>query len=175
MKGLISKKQRRLIFAEEYIKDFNASAAARRAGYSVNDAGRKGHDLLKDPIVQERLHELTAEIRERHKIEVDDVIAELKKIAFSDMADYYEDDNSIKKVKQMEKNARHALAEYTVIETPTKKGPKITRRIKLHSKMDALDRLMRYLGGYEKDNNQKAAIQVVWKSNPKNESSDEFD
>src|SRR5690554_2068877 len=158
MKEIISRKERRLLFAEEYLKDFNASAAAKRAGYAVKDAGRRGHTLLQDPIVQARLEELTTEIRERNKIEVDDVIAELKKIAFSDMADFYDDDNDIKDVKKMEKNARHALSEYTVIQTPTKKGPKITKRIKLHSKMDALDRLMKYLGGYEKDNNQKTTF-----------------
>jgi len=37
------------LFIAEYLKDSNASAAARRAGYSERTAGAIGHELLKKP------------------------------------------------------------------------------------------------------------------------------
>lgn len=37
------------LFMAEYLKDSNASAAARRAGYSERTAGAIGHELLKKP------------------------------------------------------------------------------------------------------------------------------
>jgi len=39
-------------FIREYAIDKNASAAARRAGYSKKTAGAQGHDLLKKPEIQ---------------------------------------------------------------------------------------------------------------------------
>lgn len=42
-------------FVREYLKDFNATQAAIRAGYSQKTAGSQGFDLLKKPEIQARL------------------------------------------------------------------------------------------------------------------------
>lgn len=54
-------KQRR--FIEEYLKDFNATQAAIRAGYSEKTAGQIGYENLKKPeisdAIQERIDRMT--------------------------------------------------------------------------------------------------------------------
>lgn len=47
--------QRQTRFVAEYLVDGNASAAARRAGYSAKTAASQGHDLLKVPEISERI------------------------------------------------------------------------------------------------------------------------
>ncbi len=45
-------------FIEEYLKDFNATAAAKRAGYSERSAHQRGYELVHNP-------EVAATIKER--------------------------------------------------------------------------------------------------------------
>lgn len=94
---LRSPKQR--AFVEHYLQCWNASEAARRAGYSERTAGSQGHELLKKPEVQAaieaRLEELTLSSREvllrlsehaRASIEDFVVIDELSGEAYFDFA-----------------------------------------------------------------------------------------
>ena len=48
-------------FAREYLADLNASAAARRAGFSAKTAGRQAIALLTKPHVLARIQQLQAE------------------------------------------------------------------------------------------------------------------
>ena len=41
--------EKQKIFCREYVIDWNASRAAREAGYSENTAGEIGHENLKKP------------------------------------------------------------------------------------------------------------------------------
>lgn len=47
-------------FAREYTTDFNATAAAKRAGYASASAHVQGCDLLKHPLVRAEVDRLTA-------------------------------------------------------------------------------------------------------------------
>lgn len=49
-------------FVREYIVDKNASAAARRAGYSANTAGFIGYENLKKPQIAEAIREALEEL-----------------------------------------------------------------------------------------------------------------
>lgn len=49
-------------FCLEYVKDFNATRAARDAGYSAKTASAIGHTLLQDPAVAARVEDLTKRI-----------------------------------------------------------------------------------------------------------------
>lgn len=65
-------RQRR--FAVEYLVDFNATRAARRAGYSPRTAYSQGSRLLKIVEVQGALGEGTADMRERARVTQEDVL-----------------------------------------------------------------------------------------------------
>jgi len=55
----LSKKRR--AFIDEYLKDFNATQAAIRAGYSARSAGSIGHENLKIPEIAEEVSRRIAE------------------------------------------------------------------------------------------------------------------
>lgn len=59
-------------FCREYIKDCNASAAARRAGYSEKTAGQIGDQLLKKLQIQEYITKLRAPIEAAAKFTYED-------------------------------------------------------------------------------------------------------
>jgi hypothetical protein len=65
---------RRELFAQEYLKDLNATQAARRAGYARVDEGAR---LLADGAVQARIAQLQGERTQRLRIEADEVLNEL--------------------------------------------------------------------------------------------------
>ncbi len=62
-------------FAQEYLKDLNQTAAARRAGYK--HPGVKGAQLYAREDVQARIKELQAEVAKRNDIDVDTIIDNL--------------------------------------------------------------------------------------------------
>ena len=75
-------------FCQEYIKDWNATQAAMRSGYSSKTADRQGSRLLKYVEVSERVEYLAAQVMKRNEIEQDDIIQELGAISFSNILDY---------------------------------------------------------------------------------------
>ena len=72
-------------FVEEYLIDLNAADAAKRAGYSEKTAYAQGQRLRKHPDVAEDVEAAIQERTERLKIEADDVVLELRRIAFADI------------------------------------------------------------------------------------------
>lgn len=83
-KGLTDKQA---AFAREYVIDFNASAAALRAGYSQRTAGRTAAELMKDARVQAEIQRLTAAKAARASMEADEVVEQLVNIVRSDISD----------------------------------------------------------------------------------------
>jgi phage terminase small subunit len=75
---------RQRIFIDEYLACWNASEAARRAGYSRRSAGSIGHENLKKPEIQAAIE---ARLAEKH-ISADEVLAMLADIAHADMREF---------------------------------------------------------------------------------------
>jgi len=67
-------------FCLELLKDFNASQAALRAGYSKKNYGHIGWELLQKTTIQQRLQELTAKQAEKAELSVEWIIKELKQM-----------------------------------------------------------------------------------------------
>lgn len=65
---------RQQAFVEQYARDFNASAAARRAGYSERTANRIGARLLTNVDIQAALRDQVEGRRKRLHLEVGDII-----------------------------------------------------------------------------------------------------
>lgn len=66
-------------FIAEYVKDWNARAAAIRVGYDENSAAAAGKALLERPEVQARIAQERADIAQRNRVTVDWLIAELRR------------------------------------------------------------------------------------------------
>jgi phage terminase small subunit len=76
-------------FCVEYLQDYNASRAAAAAGYKGRWVGRMGWHLLQQPYVQKRLARLAVKATKKAEVTLEDCVAELKAIAFSDGAAYF--------------------------------------------------------------------------------------
>ena len=71
-------------FCHEYIKDLNATQAAKRAGYSKRTAGAKGPELLKNVEIQ-KVSELQQKAAwEKAGIDAERVLKELENLAVYD-------------------------------------------------------------------------------------------
>ena len=73
--------ERQEVFCNEFIKDLNAVQAAIRAGYSTRHAKKNAYTLLRQARISERIAELKGESIKRTKIEADDILRRLVRIA----------------------------------------------------------------------------------------------
>ncbi|MFC5531020.1 terminase small subunit [Cohnella yongneupensis] len=154
--GVLTLKQQ--LFVQEYIVDLNATQAAIRAGYSVQNAGKIGPELLGKTRVSEAIQLVMAERVKRTQITADRVLAEYAKIGFADITKFVEfqtvtsvysnaeDYNKSKsgngiavRIKDSSEIDGAAISEVSV-----SKDGKL--RIKLHDKKGALDSIARHLG-----------------------------
>ena len=83
---MMNERQRR--FADEYLIDLNAEAAAIRAGYSSRYARGNAHKLVAIGCIKTYIDERIEERKKRTEITQDRVLRELAIIAFSNAADY---------------------------------------------------------------------------------------
>jgi phage terminase small subunit len=74
-------KPKQELFVVEYLKDFNATKAAIRAGYSTKSAHAIGQENLKKPVIKKAIDEEMKQRTKNVKISVDWVIQGVKCIA----------------------------------------------------------------------------------------------
>lgn len=144
---LTAKQQR---FVEEYPVDFNASAAARRAGYSVKTAASIGYELLRKPEIQEAIRKQTEKLAKRAEITVDRVLAELGALAFSDQRKFFDEDGNLLPIHELDDETAAAIASFEVEELFDTRGREreqigTLRKIKRFDKARPLELLGRYL------------------------------
>jgi hypothetical protein len=68
------------LFAEHYVVCFNASEAARKAGYAEATVAVKGHENLQIPHVKEYIEELLKDSRQHLAITKEQIIGDLMSI-----------------------------------------------------------------------------------------------
>ena len=77
----LTEKQKR--FVQEYLVDLNATAAAKRAGYSEKSASRIAVELLNKTQVSAEIQKQQAKRQKRVEITQEKVLEELAAIAFA--------------------------------------------------------------------------------------------
>lgn len=145
-------------FVVEYLIDKQAGKAAVRAGYSPRNAQQKGSQLLHVPEIAEAIRKGIEEQAQRAAVTADELIAELKKIAFANMQDFVDESNDPKLLHDMDRDQTAAIQEVGTETSEFKGTVTIKRKIKLLSKLDAIEKLGRHIGLFEKDNSQKRAV-----------------
>ncbi|WP_109437828.1 terminase small subunit [Aquimarina sp. AU119] len=157
----LNAKQKR--FCEEYVIDLNATQAAIRSGYSKKTARSQAQRLLTKVDIQNYIKSLQSEIQDRNKITVDECVQILANIARFDISEVYNELGGMKAIAEIPKEHRTAI---TGIESEQQfdfmDGEKIPagiiKKIRTSGKESAIDKLMKHLGGYEKDNQQKQVV-----------------
>ena len=142
-KAELTAKQRR--FAEEYMKDFNATQAAIRAGYSKRSAESQGLQLLRKSQVSAYGDQLRAAQTERTGSDADRIKAALRAIAFSDQRKYQKwGPTGVNVLESDGLSDDEAAAVAEVAQTITEAGGSF--RIKQHDKIRALELLAKMEG-----------------------------
>lgn len=80
--------EKQKLFCLYYVKRFNATMAAIKAGYAKDSAHVTGHNLLKNTKVAAEIHRLKGSMLEDLFIDAQDVLKTYIEIAFSDITDY---------------------------------------------------------------------------------------
>lgn len=161
----LTPKQQR--FCEEYILDLNATQAALRAGYSAKCIHNQGPANLLKPIIKTELQRLIAKRSKRTLITADNVVIELAKVAFSNIQDYLtickDGEIFLKNFDDIEREKLAAVESINISTTMNKDDIReyTTTQFKLCSKLNALEKLGKHLGIYQKDNEQKAPITLI--------------
>lgn len=126
-------------FCNEYLIDLNATQAAIRSGYSEKTARQIASQFLTKLNIQERIAQLRAEIKEKTQITPESVLKDLQKAA----------------------NIALGLEpHHVIVRDGDGQGGSVTTSQQL-SKTDLAafiktkELLMRHIGMFEKDNNQK--------------------
>ncbi len=143
-------------FCDEYVVDYCASDAVRRAGFADKNAKQMGHLLLKKPEIKVRIAELQAEQADRTRISADRVLAELARIGFANMKDFMAigpDGDPVLDFSKLTREQAAALVEVTVEDFKDGRGEdaREVRRVKfkLADKRAALVDLGRHLGMFK--------------------------
>jgi len=144
-------------FCQEYIIDLNATQAAIRAGYSKNTARFIACENLTKPNIQQNLAELQAEAAKRNELTVDMIIAELKELGFSNIADFM-DKGKMLPLTKVKKDRLKAVSQVKLTRTSNDDSERETIEFKFYDKLSALDKLAKHLGFYEKDNQQQGVF-----------------
>lgn len=82
----LTEKQR--LFCLYYIKSFNATMAAIKAGYSPESAHQIGHENLRKPEIAKEIRRLKGAMQSELFIDAMDILERYIKIAFADITDY---------------------------------------------------------------------------------------
>lgn len=158
-------------FCQEYLKDLNGTQAAIRAGYSAKSSRAISSTLLTKHNIQARLKVLIGDRSQRCQISADEVLLAIKKLAFFNLSDLFDENGDLKPMSEIPEEARGAINGVEVFvecsdeenedgETVTKITGR-TKKVKLSERIKALELLGRHLklftDKFEHDTNPLAA------------------
>ena len=136
--ALTPKQQR---FVEEYLVDLNATQAAIRAGYKPKTARQAGSENLSKPAIAAAIAAGKAKLSEAAGVSAAQVLREVALIALADprsVMSWGPDGVSLIDSATLTRDQAALVAEVA----QTKEGV----RLRTHSKLDALEKLIRHMG-----------------------------
>ena len=151
-------------FCLAYIETGNATEAYRRA-YNTErmkpeTANRNAKLMLDDNKIATRLAEFRKPVIEKTKLTLERVIIENMNVAFFDIRTILDEQGNLLPISEWPAAAGAAISSIEILEQYEGSGKErqfvgYLKKVKLVEKGAALDRLMKHLGAYEKDNKQK--------------------
>lgn len=138
----MNEKQKR--FIAEYLIDLNATQAAIRAGYSEKTAASQGERLLKNAEIGAIVADKTQKRLEQADLTAARVLEEMRRLAFSDVRNLFDDAGNIKPLKELSAEDAACIAGLEVIIKNAKAGDGQTdtvHKIKIWDKTKTLQML----------------------------------
>ncbi len=138
-------------FVLEYMRDLNASAAARRAGYSSKTAYSIGQENLTKPDIQAAIQKRREKIEQKTEITIERVLREYARLGFNDPRKLFNDDGSPKGIHELDDDTAAAIGGLDVLEQYEGTGKDrvfvgYVKKYKLADKRGALDSIGKHLG-----------------------------
>ena len=130
-------------FVHEFIKDQNASAAALRAGYSGKSHGAQAHNLMSNPLVQERISLALGDMYAKLDITATHLLREESRIAFFDPRKLYQGGKPVP-LEELDEDCAAAIG----VSYTEKADGAVTKRVRQLSKQQALNALERRYGKF---------------------------
>lgn len=155
----LTPKQKR--FVVEYLIDLNATAAAKRAGYSEKTAYSIGLETLKKPEIQNAIQEAMQKRQQRTEITQDMVIQELAKLGFFDIRKLFDKDGKPMDISKLDDDTAAALVGLDVQDVSDSDGNYVgfIKKYKMADKIKALELLGKHLGTWEHQDKQQTAVE----------------
>ena len=172
--------QLQINFCEEILRGSSQAAAYEKAGYSFRTSSAQNANaarLMQNPEVRRYLADRRKEVQEQTDITQKATLREIAKVAFSDIRDFMSwGERGLVFVPSEELTAEQAASIASIKSrrrtTTDKDGnstESIEMEVKLHPKMDALEKLAKVQGLYQADRMNDADIQrdllktVLWR------------
>lgn len=158
------------LFAEEYLKDLNATQSAIRAGYSKKTAYAIGQENLKKPEIQKAIQELMNKRSKINEITADNVLKELASIAFADSTDYAKIKHKTVVNDVTGEKEEVTYVEFTDTDDLSEEQKKAISAIKYtrngiavetHNKLKALELLGKHLGMFDEQQEEQQVIVTI--------------
>lgn len=157
--GLNPREQR---FADQYLVDPNATEAAKIAGYSAKTAYSLGQRLLNKPEVAAYIEARQKKMQRSTQITAERVIEQAGRMLFSDPRKLMDSAGNPLPLHQLD-DATALAVEGVDVETRVGddgEGMSHVRKYRMASKPTTLDKLMKHLGLFDRDNAQRALAQA---------------
>jgi len=129
------------LFVQAYLVDLNATQAAIKAGYSKKTAEVIGYQNLQIPLVAQAIQKAMDKRAAKFEITADKVLQEIAKLAFSNLQDFYNDDGTLKEIKELPREVAACLLSNKINLTEAA----AIQEIKLHDKKGSLELLGKHL------------------------------
>ena len=141
-------------FIREFAKTGNRTQSAIAAGYSPHSAVVTGSKLSLDPRVKAELAKIDVREDKKYALSQSKVLEQLSRMAFSDPRHFFDEQGNPVPIHLLSDDAAAALQGF---ETDVVGGGTVRSKYKLVDRGAAIERAMRHLGLFEKDNQQGAS------------------
>ena len=160
--GRAAAAQRRKRFIDAYLANgHNATQAAITAGFSPKTACAQGQRLLRKVEVSGEIARAAERAAVASGLLKERSLREVARLAYSDMRQLFRSDGTLKDLSEMDDDTAATIASIETVEERSDGGTKtVVRKVKLWDKNAALDKAMKHLGLYQKDNSQRGPIQI---------------
>jgi len=142
---------KQMLFVKEYLVDLNATAAARRAGYSEKTAKSIGQENLTKPDIAAAIAEATKKNLDGLDVTTERVLKELARIAFADIRPMFDEDGHLRPMLDLDEDTVRMIGSVEVTkERSYKRGEddvitEYITKVRPWDKLGALNTLAKHL------------------------------
>jgi phage terminase small subunit len=152
-------------FVEQYVIDLNATAAARRAGYSARTARQQGAENLSKPDIARAIAEGKKRLTDKAALTAERVLLEISRIAFMDARAFFTPAGKLKPISELSEEQGAALAGFDVIVGNTSGSDghmDEIQKLKFCDKVACLEMLAKFCGLLKEKVDHTGMVEFRW-------------